>query len=173
MLFSHHAYSRILFDGHVGFGFTPENDEENELIFEGLEVGLRLGPTLGPLILGVDASYGWTQSETTLLSSGIETDMKKYDLGGFLGFEFIKLLRVWGSYYVVSEMSFDYNGSPKLKGTAAGGGVGMTVLPYVSLNAEVKFYNMNKFTIDGKTTTWTGDDKVEPIEVIVTIGFIF
>lgn len=177
LLFSYQAFARVLFDLHAGFGFTPENDQQQgDVVFEGIETGARLGIAYGILIFGADASYGWNTAQFSLIdpsSPDEEYSMKKYDLGFFGGFEIAKLVRIWGSYFPKSEMKFDASGTPTLKGTVAAGGIGLTVLPYVTVNGEVKFYNMNQYTVSGVTTTWTGDDKVNPIEVILTIGFIF
>lgn len=173
LVFSQQGFCRLFFDGHAGFGFTVEQDSDQEgPSFDGVEVGARIGPTWGPIILGADVSYGWMNGSNDPDSS-TEYKMDKSDLGAFFGFEFIKLLRVWGSYYLVSEMKFDSPDSYKLKGTAVGGGVGLTVLPFVSINAEVKYYNMNEITSNGKTETVTGDEKQKPLEILVSIGCIF
>ncbi len=173
LVFSQQGFCRLLFDGHLGFGFTVEQDSDQEgPSFDGVEVGARIGPTLGPIILGADVSYAWMNSSNDPNSS-TEYKMNKTDLGAFFGFEFLKLLRVWGSYYLVSEMKFDSPDSYKLRGTAVGGGIGLTVLPYVSINAEAKYYNMNEITSNGQDTTVAGDQRQKPLEILVSIGCIF
>jgi hypothetical protein len=174
LIFSHQAFSRWFADIHAGFGFTPETDDnDDEIIFNGVETGIRFGLGHRILIFGVDTSYGWTQSEWSYLSTTERYDMKKFDLGAFVGIDAGKLVRFWISYFPESEWSIEAAGSPKLDCTAVGGGAGLTILPYVTFNLEAKFYNMNKFTISGTTTTWTGEQKMDPYEVIVTLGFVF
>jgi hypothetical protein len=174
LVFSQQGFCRLLFDGHVGFGFTvDQNDAQEGPEFEGVEVGARIGPTLGPIILGADVSYAWTNSTYDQISTPSDYNMNKTDLGAFFGLEFLKLIRVWGAYYFISEMKFDSPGSYKLKGTAAGGGVGLTVLPYVSINVEAKYYNMNQITNNGIETTVTGDQRQKPLEILISIGCIF
>jgi hypothetical protein len=174
LVFSQQGFCRLLFDGHIGFGFTlDQNDTQQGPAFEGVEVGARIGPTLGPIILGADVSYSWTNSTYDQISSSSDYKMNKADLGAFLGLEFLKLIRVWGAYYFISEMKFDSPGSYQLRGTAAGGGVGLTVLPYISLNVEAKYYNMNQITDYGKEITVTGEQRQKPLEILISIGCIF
>jgi hypothetical protein len=173
LTFSHQAFSKWFADIHVGFGFVPDTDDnEKEIVFEGMETGIRFGLGHRILIFGFDGSYGWMNADFPYIST-TDSPMKKYDLGVFVGLEFQKLFRVWASYFPKSEWNFSSTGSPKLEGTAFGGGFGMTVLPYVTFNGEIKFYNMNILTVSENSTTWTGDAKIKPYELIFSLGFIF
>ncbi len=174
IIFCHQIHARWFADIHAGFGFTPETSQQPDtLVFEGVETGARFGLGYKILIFGVDASYGWLNSQFQYLSPTDYYDMQKLDLGVFLGFEIIKLVRIWGSYFPYSEMNFDASGSPKLQGTVAGGGVGLTILPYVTFNGEIKFYNMNKYMVSGSTITMTGSQKIDPFEIIFSLGLVF
>lgn len=174
LIFSPPVFSRWVVDAHFGYGEVPNTTEQkSEILFKGVEAGLRVGLGHSLWMIGLDGSYGWMDSKFQNLSSSEEIPMKKLDLGGFFGIEFLGLIRMWVSYFPISDWYFDYINSPKLQGRVMGGGVGLSILPYVSINGEIKLYNMDKFTDGSNSVILSGDEKIQPFEVGISLALVF
>ncbi|MDA8792392.1 hypothetical protein N9N67_04055 [Bacteriovoracaceae bacterium] len=128
-------------------GSAVEGDSEGVFKMTGNFLGARAGLAFGPIALGADVLTssslsidGW--SSGSLSESGV-----------FLAYEFPVLLRVYYTYIVSSTLESVDEESVQTFSQGSGSklGLGVTILPLVSINIELKnvTYSEYDYTIDG------------------------
>ncbi len=127
------GYASLKSSGTVDISGTEGEIEESTL--DGMVYGGRLGVGISNFGIGVD--YSQAPQDTG-------SDLK--NLGAFGMVSFLNL-RFWGTYIFSSEIGVelaDYNESGAFKGSGVKVGLGWSVLPFVSLNAEYMMINNSK-----------------------------
>ncbi len=127
-------------------------------------IGARVGLGMMGVSAGVDYSMSpgtfELKQDTPATSAG--PDKEKYkNLGIFVAFKFPVLFRVWGTYFLNSEMKVDTVGAgtgssvdDKLKGKGFAVGAGFTGLPIVAINLEYRRITFDELD-DGATGVTT------------------
>ncbi len=140
--YSSHSQAGLLIEPVIGYSFgnanidievpsSPSSNTSDKNSVKGTSYGGRLGYQNFGFQLGLD-----------YLASAMETDGDKFntsEFGGFVGFEFPILVRVYAGYVFSGtgtlESDIDYkfkNGSgPKV-------GIGFTLLPFLDINLEYR-----------------------------------
>ncbi len=151
ILWATSAKADLLLEPFVGYmpsGTIKVGASEENL--SGAVFGARVGwsSALG-LMLGVDYTTGMLKD-----ADAPKSDLTPKNLGAFVGWDFPLLLRVWGVLGIKdsvdaestsSKVSYDGTTSLKL-------GVGLTTLPFISLNAEYLVAEYESGAVKTKTS---------------------
>lgn len=142
LLMTNQANAGFMVEPYLGYVVSGSDKGTPKTEFSGLEYGAKAGYSLVGVSFGADYNMSATTAEQT---GATDTDFKGTNLGAFVGFEFPVLVKVWGSYYINSELKIDSGttSGSKYKGSGMGAGIGFKILPFVSLNLDYK-----KFTYD-------------------------
>ncbi|OFZ15459.1 MAG: hypothetical protein A2Z20_12255 [Bdellovibrionales bacterium RBG_16_40_8] len=143
--FSANSFAGILIEPYLGY-MTGKNSGSvtiNTPITATLDVdsttkgaafGGRLGYDFLLLGAGVEAMSGSLDTDGD--------DSKLTNLGAFVSFDLPIMLRFFGTYFFSSKFSTETGGVDyKYKGNGFKAGVGLTTLPFVSINLE--YFSMN------------------------------
>lgn len=155
---------------NVGYGLgSHESDLVDSL--SGIYFGAKAGISFGIPFVGADFLMGMpTESYTIPLS----TDQDKSDtsIGVIVGAGFPAFpLRLWGGYYFIHNSTYDSN-NDKLTGSAIKFGLGYSVVPLVSLNAEYIMGTYDERESGGTTTAvGEGSDEVNIIYISLSVPF--
>jgi hypothetical protein len=145
LVFSASAHAGLLLEPYVGYSIGKAT---GDLTGAGLPGGLPIsidegtkGPVFGGRVgmsflllgVGIDGTFGTT--------SGDNVDGKLTAVGPFVSVS-LPLIRAWVTYYAKASMDTDnaVTGSPTYEGNGIKGGVGFSLLPLISINAE--YYSM-------------------------------
>jgi hypothetical protein len=132
------ANAGLLIEPVVGFS-SLKFETDNAGSSEEDSTGLSLGGRLGYQNLGLQLGLDYLQSTLSVDDNNYK-DLNMTEFGGFIGFEFPVLLRVYAGYM------FSVNGDTKVGGqtvefTEGSGtkfGLGFTGLPFVDINFEYR-----------------------------------
>lgn len=151
------GYASLTSSGTVDISGTQGEIEESTL--DGMVYGGRLGVGISNFGIGVDYSQA-PQDDGGELKN----------LGAFGMVSFLNL-RFWGTYVFSSQIAVeleDYNEKGTFKGDGVKVGLGWSILPFVSLNAEYMMINNTKEDLN----TFTGVDQ-DLKGYLVTLSFPF
>ena len=165
--FSSAAQAGLLIEPYLGYhigalardpiGGTPESTDT----MTGTALGLRLGyKFVGPWV-ALDATQGSGKWKDGTPGSSLETDYTTNQLGLVAGVDIPFLFRVWGGYGLQNNTKLkaitSQSGATDTMyyGSYLKGGIGLSMIPFISLNVE---YIMNSYQ---KLDNSTGNGKVD------------
>lgn len=164
IIFSTQSYANIYLEPYAGvfvngrlegdspseiedLGSVVEGDAEDTYKMTGNFFGARAGLAYGPLAFGADV-----QTSSSLSLNGWDSGSMS-ESGVFVAFEFPILLRFYYTYILSSTLeSVDGDNIETFnEGSGSKLGIGVTLLPLVSINLELKnvTYSSYDYTIDG------------------------
>ncbi|AYF46011.1 MULTISPECIES: outer membrane beta-barrel protein [unclassified Halobacteriovorax] len=132
------ANAGIYVEPYLAYNFAGDFEGTDT---DGINIGGRLGYSLPMLV-----SFGLDYNMGTYDANGDDADVS--NMGLFVAVDLPILARAYASYYLNSELesgAFEYEGS----GMALG--VGLTMLPFVSINFEyrkINYDDLNGSTVD-------------------------
>ncbi len=142
----------------------------------GYDVGGRFGTQFLGLMGGLDIAKGSIKVESERSIGSTFTD--EYDrtrVGVFVGYNAPLLVRAWGAYHFLNKAedtnsSGRFSSGTKLDGTSLELGVGVTLLPLVSLNVGFRNNTYDEYETNGTTTKLSGDNEVSVQEIFVGVS---
>ena len=133
----------LLLEPYLGYGLGMVEGVGVDDTVTGSNFGARVGyQTFGLMLGGV---YEMTPSSTrTNTITDAETDYgSRSMIGVFAGYDFPLFVRAWASYYLnISSEDKDGNDTSDSYDSATSVGVGLTFLPFVSLNIEYRMIEL-------------------------------
>lgn len=109
----------------------------------GVLLGARVGYSLPLFYVAADYSLG-SGLKSEVSASSVDIDVSR--LGVVAGFTGLPMFDFYGGYLLNTTVKVDQTGVPDFKGSGLKVGVGFTMLPLISINAE---YIMNNYDDDG------------------------
>ena len=189
------SFGSFLFEPYLGYtkgaiGYTKSNSPgfNGDYGFElnGISYGGKLGIRYSQFVGGIDYSAGKREMKFDFApGSGIEVpiDSSEYnsrELGVFLGFHHQEY-RIWGTYYFDYSLEASNGGvgnvGDEYSGKGFGVGLGGKVIPFISVNVELKILK-----IEERNDAGTGEVITYPTanisdyyvnEILVTVSFPF
>ncbi len=161
MGFSSHSQAALLIEPVVGFNLGTKYD----LKFDSFPVlndsfsggsGVSYGGRLGYQQLGLQLGLDYLKSSIDMNTSDLKENISTSEWGGFIGYEFPILLRVYAGY-IFSGTGTTKDDGTKIEfneGTGSKVGVGFTGLPFVDINLEYRQMKYPEMTL-GSTDTDT------------------
>jgi hypothetical protein len=147
LLLSYSAVSQagLLIEPVLGYNFTSKAStvEKNYNAGDGVGYGGRLGFASGD---GFQLGFDYLKSEINMSSGDFNKDIYEEDLGGFVGYKFKRLFKVYGTYI------FSASGNTKINdraesldnGTGFKFGIGCTIIPLLDINLDYRKVGFNK-----------------------------
>ncbi len=152
--FTSQANAALLIEPVVGYSYGKLNGElddgvEKQKMDESTK-GLSYGGRLGYQNFGFQLGLDYLASNMT--SDG--EDFKTSEYGGFVGFEFPVLFRIYAGYVFGGNGTLGGDdGDLKLKkATGPKIGVGFTLLPFLDINLEYRRITYGTYDLDSTTT---------------------
>jgi hypothetical protein len=162
--YSPQSHAGLLIEPVIGYSFgnanidvevpsSPTSNSSDKNSVKGTSYGGRLGYQNFGFQLGVD-----------YLASAMETDGDKFntsEFGGFVGFEFPILVRVYAGYVFsgTGTLAADDGDLDFKNGTGPKVGIGFTLLPFLDINLEYRSitYEELETTFSGTPTNLNAD----------------
>ncbi len=159
------AQASVLIEPLVGYNFSSKakiDDDDNQNAYSG--AGGAFGGRLGYQKLGFQLGVDYLHSSLDMDDKDFDKNLTLNEWGGFVGFEFPILLRVYAGYI------FSASGTSKFKdknddiqeldlksGSGTKFGIGFTGLPFLVINLEYRAGSVNEYKL-GDTNY--DDDKI-------------
>ncbi len=155
------ANAGVMLEPFVGYGMGSSKAGSAKYKDSGTVYGARVAYYMAGFFAGGEyQGSSFTFKPTT----GSDVTGKGTDIGATVGFEFPILLRVYGTYFVSSQMKTE---GSTLKGSGMKVGVGYTAFPLVAFNLE---YYSPTYTKSGSDTL---TDKLVASEIMLTVSVPF
>lgn len=176
------AQAGILVEPYLGLGFGGDGHSKSGTVRTDFDygvsplAGLRAGYSLWNINLGLDASYqmatleGQRLSGTNIISVADE-DIKKSQVGVFLGYNLPVPMRVWATYYFMGSMKYD-NDSKYTSGSGYAFGTSYTGLPLVAINLEYRLVKYDESETAAGVTS-NADARLGEMLLSVSVPFDF
>ncbi|MFG1505597.1 outer membrane beta-barrel protein [Halobacteriovorax sp. ZH5_bin.2] len=148
MIAGFQAQAGIYVEPYLAYNILGDTDGDDTT---GLNIGGRLGYSLPMLV-----SFGLDYNMGTYDVDGTDADVT--NMGAYVAVDLPILARAYASYYFNSELE-------DLEGSGIALGVGLTMLPFVSVNFEYR-----KMTYDEFNGVALGANEVEADEILVGIS---
>jgi hypothetical protein len=161
-VFAPHTRAGVLVEPYLGFAIGGDGDttvigNNYDTSYSSVTLGGRLGYQFLGFMAGLDYSMQNFSLKSQIGSNtAVKDDVKKNQLGVFVGYDFPILLRAWGTYYVSGSLEGKeanaatgqvFSSNDKFSGGSGYAlGVGFTGLPFVSVNLEYRTMEYDKFT---------------------------
>jgi len=192
ILLTQTSYAGVHLEPYVGYAVSAGTEQTNngtkiESTMNYFELGGRAGWEMMGLSFGFDGNFTPTSYDIDIekptKASGT-VDYKSHNLGAFISFE-LPLLRVWGTYYFASQLSYDKDRDTSvsdstgdsLNGSGYGVGVGFTALPMLAINLEYRAnsYDEYKDKSSGVTTKYPagGASSVDAHSILLSVSVPF
>ncbi len=184
ILFTFKANAGFMIEPYAGFALAGGLEQKQTVPlladYSGFQLGARAGMTFLGFMGGV--TYNMASSTEYEFTQGVaivRDNATRNDLGLFIGFNFPIMLRVWGSYYLDSQLEGEdaagtLDSTETWKGDGLGFGVGFTGLPFISINLEFKTFT---FTEEEDTnavpTTRTFSPEFTGSELFISVSLPF
>ncbi|OFZ26679.1 MAG: hypothetical protein A2381_16940 [Bdellovibrionales bacterium RIFOXYB1_FULL_37_110] len=186
ILFAINSHAGILLEPYLGYALLGDGEVtvsntkyENE--YSTPTFGGRLGLQHLGFMMGVDYSIQNFEMESKTGSTTYEDDVKKKQLGIFVGYNFPVMFRIWGTYFLSSSFEGDdtvaatnrYDANDELTdGSGFALGIGYRPISYVSLNLEYRKFEYDTWEQGGvEATNITKDQKLSEILLSVSLPF--
>lgn len=144
------AQASFLIEPHLGYNISGSGESGSgaaltKYSYSGVQIGARAGYQ----VLGFMAGLDFTRSSYTFESKGITStvnnDVDKNEVGIFVGYNLPILLRAWATYYFSNTAK--YSGiSKETSGNTTELGVGFTGLPFLSINLMLRLVSFDPYT---------------------------
>ena len=143
---------------------NDDSDPNNDYKISGTGYGARLGAYAGPLMGGLTYNVAGTEAENKGIT-GLKVDYDFKSTGIFLGYKGM-FVDFWYTYYIDSTLELgQYSGgtaaqntifntllkNAEFEGDGWSLGLGLKLIPYVKVFAELHAYKYDKYTINGTT----------------------
>lgn len=145
LTFSAVSQAGLLIEPLIGYNFTSKTStlEKNYNTGDGVGYGGRIGFASGD---GFQLGFDYLKSEINMSSNDFDKDIYEEDLGGFVGYKFKRIFKIYGTYI------FSATGNTKISqksenlenGTGFKFGVGCTILPLLDVNLDYRKVGFNK-----------------------------
>lgn len=181
------AQAGILIEPHIGYDMTRvvKNAVATPTVDSGFKTnaptfGARIGYTTSKMVwFGADVDYATGKNaynNTTVNSTNFS--FTRTDGYALIGIDFPKFIRGWAGYGFSSKMTLQTTGGDTVvTGTSMKGGIGLTIIPKVSINAEYVVRNMTDEKIGSaastKVSTTYGTYKDVGAVVSISTPFMF
>lgn len=145
------AKADLLIEPFLGYetGNFVDNDGTTDLDVKGVGYGLRLGMKM--LGFGVGAEYAGGAMKYDDI--GVIT-YKPKNIGAFVSYDFPIMVRAYLTYFFSADTDIEIDGVSTVgtyKGSGYRLGVGLTTLPFVTINAEYLVRNYDEAESGGST----------------------
>ena len=186
VLFSVNASASILIEPYLGYAFLGNGEvsvsnTKYDNDYAGPTFGGRLGFQQLGFMIGADYSMQSFEMESTAGSTTYNDDVKKKQLGIFVGYNFPIMLRVWGTYFISGSFEGDdaisannrYDSNDKLTdGNGYALGIGYRPMPLVSINLEYRKFEYDTWEEGGvEATNITKDQSLSEMLLSVSLPF--
>lgn len=166
------AHASLLIEPHLAYNIHASGDAtlggvNHDYDYNGAQYGMRVGYQQ----LGFMGGLDYTRSsfdlddETAAGTSSVNYDRNEW--GVFVGYDFPILVRAWGAYYWSNKSERD-NGN-QLKGNTKELGVGMTALPFLSLNLMYRMVTYDEQKVGSTTSNLSEDINISEFVVGVSL----
>lgn len=167
------ALASVLVEPYIGYSLGGTSEVKNstgttDTDYSGMNIGGRLGAQYLGLMGGLAYDHGSFTSKVTGPAStvsslnsngdGLESKWSANSYGVFVGYNLPILFRVWGTYFLSSkwkatETKGGFDKNDEVSASAYELGLGYTALPFLSLNAQYRVYNLDETKYaDGSAT---------------------
>lgn len=179
------ANAGLLLEPYLGYAISGEGDMTEDGTsfkseYSGLTYGGRVGWSSFGFMGGIDYSLSSYDVETKFNASTAKDGMDRSQMGIFVGFKFPVLLRVWGTYFISADMEGAdaqavsgaqvFDSRHKLEdGSGFGLGVGLSLMPFVSVNLEYRTIEYDKLSQAGVNVT-TITEKMNMDEILLSVS---
>lgn len=148
--FSTVSQAGLLIEPLIGYNFTSKisTTEKNYNSGDGVGYGGRIGFASGD---GFQLGFDYLKSEINITSSDFDKDINEEDMGGFVGYKFKRLFKVYGTYIfsATGDTKISQNNQNLENGTGFKFGVGCTILPLLDVNLDYRKVGFNRdITVD-------------------------
>lgn len=160
----------VLIEPLLGYNLGSKIDFDGEDYSGGS--GRAFGGRLGYQNLGFQLGVDYLNSTIDMDDNDFDDDVKLSEWGGFVGFEFPILLRVYAGY-IFSATGETKNGdgvkTEMTDGSGAKFGVGFTGLPFVDINLEYRKGSFSEWEVGNVD----GDGEVDYSSYMISISLPF
>ena len=155
------SFASLLVEPHLGFNIhaTGTGNGGAEYDYNGARVGLRAGYQALGFMTGLDYAHTNYDQDTKISGATTTHSQSRNEIGAFVGYNLPILLRFWGAYYIHNSAK-DTVDSSKRSGNSKELGVGLTTLPFVSINLVYRLVDFDELeTSSGAKTTIDDSNK--------------
>jgi hypothetical protein len=150
------SFAAILIEPLVGYNVTSTfqmKDKATGAKEDGKGAGPAYGGRLGYYNLGFSLGLDYLAGSADLKHTNFESDLKTSEWGGFVGYRFPILLKVYAGYVFSGTADSKYGATKQKaefsKGTGAKLGVGWTAFPFLDFNLEYRKITWDEVKIGG------------------------
>jgi hypothetical protein len=148
--FSTAAHAALMIEPYLGYEMGKGTYNSVDFKTDFVNLGLRLGYKT-PVMLWVALDGNLSMSGDYKPDSGSNETAKRTTGYGVVGIDLPIFLRAWAGYGFSDDMKIDWSPSGTFSGHNFKLGVGFTMLPFISINAEYikdTFDNYNSHSVD-------------------------
>lgn len=178
------AIAGILIEPYLGYSINGKGDvsalsNNYSSEYSSLTYGGRLGYSYLGLMGGIDYSLQNPEIETVSGGTTYKDEVKKNQLGFFVGYKFPVMFKAWATYFLNAEFKgtqssgshFIENIDKFEDGSGYALGIGYTGLPFISLNLEYRTIEYDKWKSDGADVTTA--EKMNLNEFLISLSAPF
>ncbi len=149
-VFTTESKAALLIEPVVGYNIGSKFDFESGENYTGGR-GTAFGGRLGYQNLGLQLGLDYLNSSINMDDADINENVSLSEWGGFVGFEFPVLLRVYAGYIFSATGGADSDAGKVdlIEGSGTKLGVGFTGLPLIDINVEYRTGSFGNFELDG------------------------
>lgn len=167
------ANAGVLLEPYLGYKIASGDraiTTATEYSFNTPTIGGRVGYQFLGFMAGLDYSMstGSFGLETKTLTTTTEVNNDQDQFGLFVGYNLPILFRVWGTYFLSSNL--EQADGDENKGSGFALGAGFTGLPFVSLNLEIRSISYDEFYDKSAGTTTTLNPTSDYTEVLLSVS---
>ena len=183
-VFAPHTRAGVLVEPYLGFAIGADGETSvagtaYDNSYASVTMGGRLGYQFLGFMGGIDYSMQNFSLKSKSSSNSDKDDVKKNQLGLFVGYDFPILLRAWGTYFlsgsvegkdanVANDQVFSSNDKFS-DGSGYALGVGFSGLPFVSINLEYRTMEYGKFARSNNSSVAYGK-KLSLSEILLSVS---
>lgn len=176
------AFAGFLIEPYLGYSLNGKGDvsalsTNYSSEYSSLTYGGRIGYSYLGLMAGIDYSLQNPELESSASGTTYKDEIKKNQLGLFVGYKFPIMLRAWATYFLNAEFKgtqssgthFIENIDKFEDGSGYALGVGYTGLPFLSINLEYRAIEYDKWKSDGADVT-SVTEKMNLNEILLSLS---
>lgn len=150
------SFAAILIEPLVGYNVTSTfrmKDKTTGTKEDGKGAGPAYGGRLGYQNFGFSLGLDYLAGRVDLKHTNFESDLKTSEFGGFVGYRFPVLLKVYAGYIFSGTADSKYGATKQKaefsKGTGPKLGIGWTAFPFLDFNLEYRRVTWDEVEIGG------------------------
>jgi hypothetical protein len=149
-IFTTESKAALLIEPVVGYNIGTKFDFESVENYTGGR-GTAFGGRLGYQNLGLQLGLDYLNSSINMDDADINENVSLSEWGGFVGFEFPVLLRVYAGYIfsATGSSDTDLGKVDMIEGSGTKLGVGFTGLPLIDINFEYRTGGFDNYELNG------------------------